>query len=53
MMIESTYSISRLESEFPKQLIFKVQLSSLNNDRMSMEWLKYEIIWTKFSLQNA
>ena len=40
-MTEPTYSVFRLLSESPKQLGFsKRQLSSLNNDRMNMKWLK-------------
>ena len=44
-MIEPTYSVFRLVSESPKQLGFsKQQLSSLNNDRMNMKWLKHEML---------
>ena len=46
MMIELTYSFSRLMSEFEKQSQFaKLLPSSLNNDRMNMKWLKHEIVF--------
>jgi hypothetical protein len=45
MMTEPTYSISRWESESPKQVVgfSTTPIISLNNDEMGMKWLKHEL----------
>ena len=43
---EPTYSVFRLASESPKQFgFFKLQSSSLNNDRMNMKWFELNLAY--------